>query len=77
MVNRCISQVNKYTLSDLIIYCSVNLFCPQNPDLHGWEIQKNSTQVIMGVVHVILTPTLPTEIRHEAAEVSLGLGDPV
>lgn len=44
-------------------------FCSQNPDLHGWEIQKNSTQVIMGVVNLMLTPTLPSEIRHEAAEV--------
>ena len=43
--------------------------CEQNPDLHGWEIQKNSTQVIMGVVNLMLTPSLPAEIRNEAAEV--------
>jgi len=45
-------------------------FSWQNPDLHGWEIQKNSTQVIMGLVNLMLTPTLPAEIRNEAAEVS-------
>ena len=54
-----------------IIWCyMVVIFYLQNPDLHGWEIQKNSTQVIMGVVNLMLTPTLPSEIRHEAAEVS-------
>lgn len=47
------------------------VFAFNNPDLHGWEIQKNSTQVIMGVVNLMLTPSLPAEIRNEAAETLL------
>lgn len=47
------------------------IFAFHNPDLHGWEIQKNSSQVIMGVVNLVLTPTLPPDIRHEAAQTLL------
>jgi len=53
-----------------VFMCNLMCFSRQNPDLHGWEIQKNSTQVIMGLVNLMLTPTLPAEIRNEAAEVS-------
>ncbi|XP_015765754.1 PREDICTED: neurofibromin-like [Acropora digitifera] len=47
------------------------IFAFHNPDLHGWEIQKNSSQVILGVVNLILTPSLPDDIRHEASQALL------
>ncbi|XP_048582480.1 neurofibromin-like isoform X2 [Nematostella vectensis] len=44
------------------------VFAFHSQDTHGWEIQKSASQIIMGLVHLVLSNSLSYDIKAESAQ---------